>query len=40
MGDISADEMSKRLVDKYGDKSGLVQQYLYYYARENKIDAV
>ncbi len=36
-GDIPADKLSRLLVERYGNFSGFVQQWLYYYKRECKI---
>lgn len=36
-GDMPADKFSKLLVEKYGEYSGFVQQWLFFYKREEKI---
>lgn len=33
---VSADNLSKILVEKYGDRAGFVQQWMYYFKREQK----
>ena len=37
-GDLSAEKLSERLVETYGELSGYVQQYLFYYARDNFLE--
>ena len=35
-GDMPADRLAKELVRRYGEDSGFVQQWLFYYKREEK----
>lgn len=37
-GNLSAESLSKVLVETYGEYSGYVQQYLFYYARDNFLE--
>lgn len=36
-GDMPAEKLSQTLVERYGDYSGFVQQWLFYYKREEKM---
>ena len=38
-GDMPAEKLSETLVERYGDLSGFVQQWLFYYKREEKFAA-